>query len=458
MSSVRKLAGMSAVAALCLAPAGCTSGGGPDTPSAEASPSPSTSAASSSEPVQLRFSVYGNDQQVESYVDLAKAFTKNNPNVTVALDRAPNSDAAMANLATRSDQGAPPDLFLMEHEDLPALIAEQRVYPVDDLLEDRQVDFGDGFQRGGLEAFSADSALQCMPHDVSPLVVYYNKDLLDLGALVEDEDDVPTAEDGWTWEEFAEAARQMSHGRVKGVYIEPSLHQLAPFIWSGGGELVDDPTAPTTLTLSDGDTMGALEQVLTLVRDPQVTPSRAELDRVGAVDRFKHGRIGMILGDRSLTPELRNAENLDFEVMPLPKLGPYRTITAMSGYCISAQTKHLQAAADFLAFAVGREGATITATGGYVVPSNLQVAHSPAFLQPGKDPHNAFVFNEGVRRAQRPPFVREWPEVTEEVRPLLEKLFYAPVLDLETLDTLLTQIDTTSQPILAPPTESPTPE
>ena len=42
------------------------------------------------------------------------------------------------------------------------------------------MDFGDGYTRNGLEAFSADAALQCMPTDVSPLVVYYNPRLIEL--------------------------------------------------------------------------------------------------------------------------------------------------------------------------------------------------------------------------------------------------------------------------------------
>jgi multiple sugar transport system substrate-binding protein len=445
VSSVRRLVGATTVAALCAVPAACTTD--PAEPSDPPSPSVSLSTASSTGPVTLDFAVHGNDEQIESYVDLANAFTKNNPNVTINVQRAPDASATMANLATKSEQGDPPDVFLMEHDALPALMQEQRIQPVDALLEERRIDFGDGYQRDALEAFSADSALQCMPHDVSPLVVYYNEDLLNLRALVEDEEDTPTAEDGWTWDEFALAARQMTRGRTKGVYIEPRLEQLAPFIWSGGGDLVDDPTAPTTLTLSDEGVREALEQVLTLTRDPQVTPTRDELDRRDPVTRFMNGRIGMLLGTRALVPQLREAEGLDFDVMPLPSLGPYRTISQTSGYCISAQTKELQTAADFLAFAVGREGATITTIDGYIVPANLQVAHSPAFTQPGSQPENSFVYNEGVRRAEPTPFVPEWPEVVQETRPYLERMFYAPVIDLE---SLLLQIDQASQSVLAP--------
>jgi multiple sugar transport system substrate-binding protein len=447
VSSVRRLVGVATVATLCTVTAGCTSGGGPD-PASSPSPSVSLSTAAGTKPVSLDFGVYGTEQQLEAYADMAAAFTKNNPNVTITLERAPDAAAAMANLERRSERGDPPDVFLMEHDALPALMQEQRIQPVDALLEERRIDFGDGYQRDALEAFSADSSLQCMPHDVSPLVVYYNQDLLNLRTLAEDPDDAPTAEDGWTWEEFAQAARQMSRGRTKGVYIAPKLEELAPFIWSGGGDLVDDLTAPTTLTLSEEASREALEEVLTLIRDPLVTPTRAELNRQDAVDLFKRGRIGMLLGTRALVPQLRDADGLDFEVMPLPSLGPYRTITQMSGYCISADTKQLQAAADFLAFAVGREGATLTTIAGYTVPANLQVAHSPAFTQPGQQPENSFVYNEGVRRAEPTPFVREWPEVLVETRPFLERMFYAPLIG--DLEVLLEEIDVASQSVLAP--------
>jgi len=399
--------------------------------------------------------VYGGDDEIETYADLAKAFTKNNPNTIVSIDRAPDSEAARRSLEAGFADGNPPDVFLMEHQDLPALMAEQRVQPVDGLLEDRQVDFGDGFQRDALEAFSADSALQCMPHDVSPLVVYYNERLLNLRSLVEGGDQPPTAEDGWTWDQFVQAAAQMTRGRTKGVYIEPTLPQIAPFVVSAGGELVDDVTLPTTLTFSDEGTRDALGRLLVLARDPRLTPTRTELRRSSALDRFKNGRLGMILGTRALTPELRTANHLAFEVMPLPNLGRYRTITSMRGYCVSSETENLEAAADFLAFAVGREGAAITSTGGFVVPSNLEVAYSPAFTQPGQEPANWFVFNEGVRRADPMPLVRQWPDLVEQVRPLLERMFYSPVIDL---GALTEQIDLASQPILAPEEASPVEE
>jgi multiple sugar transport system substrate-binding protein len=285
---------------------------------------------------------------------------------------------------------------------------------------------------------------------VSPVVVYYNEDLVDLSQLGEEGEEPPTAIDGWDWEVFVRAARQASRGPADGLYLEPGLFSLAPFVWSAGGDIVDDPQAPTTLTLADGEAREALEQVLALVRDPEVTPSRSELQRQDAVTRFARGELGMILGTRALTPRLREAEGLNFDVMPLPSLGRVRTIADMSGYCLAADTEHVQAAGDFLAFAVGREGAAITTRPGYVVPSNLEVANSPAFNQQPEQPESSFVFNEGVRRAESLPFVPTWPELDERVQPAFSRMFYAPVIDLE---TLLEEIDTTSQEVLAPAEE-----
>jgi multiple sugar transport system substrate-binding protein len=338
----------------------------------------------------------------------------------------------------------------MDHDHVPRLVDEELVEPVDGLLEARQVDFGDGYQRGGLTAFAADARLQCMPHDVSPMVVYYNQDLVDLQGLGEEDEEPPTPLDGWTWEMFSEAARQAARGPAGGVYIEPSLGAVTPFVWSAGGEIVDDTQAPSELTFSDGDSREALEQVLALVRDPQVTPTSRELEEQDAVELFTQGKLGMILGTRELTPELRAADDLRFDVMPLPSLGRVRTIADMNGYCISADTDHVETAGDFLAFAVSRKGASITARTGYVVPSNLEVAHSAVFAQESRQPASSFIFNEAVRRAQTTPFSPAWPELTEQVAPAFNRMFYSPVIDL---DLLLEEIDTTSARVLAPEEE-----
>ncbi|MDQ3616111.1 MAG: extracellular solute-binding protein [Actinomycetota bacterium] len=443
---MRKLVATVLATAVCGAAAGCTTGR--DQPAESPSPTTSSAPPSSGKPVTLRFAVYGDKKLVKSYTDLAEAFTEKNPRVRVAVEHAPDATTFRADLRRDFVDLDAPDVFLAGRDQLPSLVADKRLQPVDELLEERQVDFGDGYQREGLEAFSADSALQCMPYDVSSLVVYYNSDLLTpQRRVLEGDEQPPSAREGWSWEQFSAAARRVANGSTDGVHIDAELQMLAPFLWSAGADIVDDPLEPTSLAMSEANTRAALEEVLALVRDADVTPALHELDQQSALSRFKQGRLAMILGTRALTPSLRAVPGLGFDVFPLPHLGTLRTVSSFSAYCISSGTEHVQEAADFLAFAVSRKGATITSLSGYLVPSNVQVVHSSAFSQPAKQPENAFVFSEGVRRADETPFVEEWAEVEHETRPLLKRMFYAPVIDLE---SLLLRVDARSQTILAP--------
>ena len=184
---------------------------------------------------------------------------------------------------------------------------------------------------------------------------------------------------------------------MRGFYIAPDLEQVAPFVWSGGGEVVDDLDEPTTLTLSEGRSAGAMEELLEPVRNPALTFSKAALRRKSALERFKDGKLGMILGYRSLTPELRAVPGLIFDVMPLPRLGRGATIATMSGLCISSKSKETERAADLLTEVISDEGASTLAETGYVMPANLDVVNDDVFLQPGERPLHADVFAREVR-------------------------------------------------------------
>jgi multiple sugar transport system substrate-binding protein len=445
---VRRGAFAGAAVLLCLLSA-CTTGRTPSPP-ASSSASPT---ASRSGPVTLRFSVYGGQAEVEAYRAVAKAYTRQKPQVTVTVQAVRTLAQAGAALRRELAAGDPPDLFVTNATALPELMERGAVQPVDQLLEKRGVQFGDNYQRLGLEAFSAEDALQCMPNDVSPHVVFYNRRLFSRVRLAEPGQPSLTPQTGWSWATFVRAAQQLSHGRVKGVYLPPDLTTLTPLLRSAGTDIVDDPQKPTTLQLADGTTRAALEKILALVRNARLTPA-TQLTKHQALARFEHGRLGMMVGTRALVPQLRSNPALRFDVFPLPSLGHSQTIADVTGYCLSRASRHPAEAADFLTFASGDQGAGLTAVSGGVVPANLAALHSPSFEQPGHFPLNVLVFSQVMRRADTMPDPPAWPRVVAVTRPLLDRLWYAPVLDL---DTLLPRIDALSAALLAAPTPSPSP-
>ncbi len=406
-------------------------------------------------PTLLTFAVYGPPQVVTAYTKIAADFSAEHPEIVVNIRPYETHAAAMADIDSSLAAGDPPDAFLAGLEDLPALVREEAVEPLDELLGEREVDFGDGYQRDALEAFSADNALQCMPVDVSPLVVYYNTDLIDLSTLTQPGEKPITPDTGWKLDAFAAAATAASGGRVRGVYVDPDLTQVSPFVWSGGGHVTDDLDAPTTLTLSSSASEAALVELLEVVRDPQITFSAQQLARRSPLERFKSGTLAMMFGFRDLTPQLRAQQGLNFDVMPLPRIGAKATSGQSTGVCLAEASPHHEETADFLAYAVSVEGMTQLANTGYVVPTNLDVANSEAFLQPAQHPASALVFASGVRNIWSTPTVDTWPTVEAATAPLLHGLFYDPVID--PLHDRLKAIDAASVPLFTPmPTPSPT--
>src|SRR4029079_19162821 len=102
--------------------------------------------------------------------------------------------------------GVNPDVFLLSRGDLAEVVRDGRNQPVDELLDSRGVDFGDYYKRDSLQAFSLNDRLQCMPHGVSPMVMYYNTNLMAFETMREQGLPAPASNNAWTFEQFAAAA------------------------------------------------------------------------------------------------------------------------------------------------------------------------------------------------------------------------------------------------------------
>ena len=389
-------------------------------------------------PAVITWSVYGSPAIIAAYARIASEFTAKHPEVVVNVRPHDNHDDAMAALAKARSSKKMPDLFQIGHEDLGGLHDDKAIEPVDKLLVEREVDFGDDFPRTGMNAFTADARLQCMPTEVSPLVAYINTERINLPTLLGAPDGTINPLRGWTMEQAAQAAEQASAGGRRGLYVEPSIEQLAPMLLSGGGKLVDDDDKPTSLALADDANKEPLEQILKVVRNPRITFSDEDLKKRSALERFRRGNLGIMFGYRDLTRELRES-GMSFAVLPVPKLGSQATVARMSAMCLPKDSPNAEVVGDFLAHLVSTEAMqTLTATGEFV-PANLDVVNSDAFVQPNLMPEYAGVFADQIRRVVMLPDAPGWATVYAQANKSLSALFYDPVI--EPLEERLTAID-----------------
>jgi multiple sugar transport system substrate-binding protein len=421
-----------ALAAAALVTAGllaaCGSGGssatsGSSGPTTSPPPSPGTSSTGSSAPPQLppeklTFGVIGSLAEIDHYKTMAETYAPLTRKVTVKVESWPN-DAAMLDGFRQGDPV--PDVFIADRHHLTYLDQHDLVQPVDQLLDDRGFDFGDEYPRASLTAFGSDNRLQCLPYGVSPSVVYYNKRLVRFGRI---RNDPPTAGQGWSLDQFAAAGRWATehHPGVAGIYLDPSLTGVAPFVYSGGGDLFDDDSLPTSLALSTDANVQSLARTVRALRAPGTTLTPAQLERHTPAEWFARGKLALLEGTRRMVPDLRAAPGLDFDVMPMPSLGTPATVGGLTGLCLSRHARDVGTAADFLIYASSPGALALVSYGGYLQPADQTVALSDAFQQPGQLPEHASVFTFSVKSMVYPPAIGSWDDLELAVDPVLQRL------------------------------------
>ena len=341
----------------------------------------------------------------------------------------------LTRLSTAFASGDAPDVFLVNYREYAPFVQRGAVEPIGPLLEREGLHTADYYDEP-LSAFTYQGALQCFPQNISSLVVYWNRALFAKAG-------VPAPAAGWTWEQFAQTAKRLTSDGVKGVGIDPSITRMAPFVWSNGGEVVDDPAQPTRTALHEPAARAALQKVLDLI-DSGVTPDKEQMAAQGLEEQFMTGKVAMFMSSRVEVPALREQRGLDFDVAGLPVMGRPASVLHSDAYCVARTSTEQDAAAKFVAYAVGRQGQTVTALGGRTVPSLKAVATSPAFLSPTRAPESSQVFLDAIPVLRHTPVTPAWPEVEDVIGTQLQRAFEDGV----PLDEVIAEIRAQADPLL----------
>jgi multiple sugar transport system substrate-binding protein len=381
--------------------------------------------------------VIGDSHEAAAYGELVAAFEDQVPGIDVQLVTAADRNDQMTRLSTSFSAGDPPDLFVMNYRFVGQFAERDVLVPLDEMIAESDDMEESDFYQAALDAFRFDENLLCLPQNLSSLVVYYNQDLFA-------EEGVTEPEENWQWMDFVEKAKVLTkdldgddHPDQYGIGIDAGqIIRLAPFIWSGGAELVDDQEQPTRFTLDSPEARVVLGNYFALRRAHQVIPTEEEVQAESDEARFLNGRTAMLVESRRVVPILRSITEFDWDVAPLPLFGTQQGVLHSDGYCMTRDGGNHDAAWRFMEFALSEEGATIMAQTGRTVPSRIAVAESDAFLDPDAKPANSQVFVDAGPTLRSLPHISTWPEIEAEVRPILESAMYHD-LPPETLNDLL---------------------
>jgi multiple sugar transport system substrate-binding protein len=374
---------------------------------------------------EISFLVFGEPEELKAFRNVIAAFKDEAPSLKVNLIEASDRDDLLARLSTSFAGGKPPDVFLLNYRFYGQFAARGVLEPIEERVDNSDAFQQEDFFEPALDAFRFGGVLTCLPQNISSLVVYYNRDLFrDAG--------VPEPEAGWTWDQMVDRAIKLTRdedgdGNVDqyGLGVEPSIIRIAPFVWSSGGELVDDVENPTRFTLDTPEAVAAMQKFFDLREMWSVVPTEQEIESEDDESRFQNGRTAMVLSSRRSTPTFRTITAFDWDVAPLPQHREPAGILHSDAYCMTKASGNKDGAWRFIEFALGPEGQRITAASGRTVPSLKEIATSEAFLDPDAKPANSRVFLDTIPVIQRLPNVSTWPEIEDVTGGILEQGMYA---------------------------------
>ncbi|MEV6415802.1 sugar ABC transporter substrate-binding protein [Kribbella sp. NPDC051718] len=341
----KSLLSIAVVAALL---AGCSGGGGEK--------------SSSDGPVTITYGIWAGTQ-TPAMQEIATAFTKANPNITVKIQERPYPEF-WSTLQTGAAGGTAPDAFWMLAQQIRPYAAGNQLLDITDTVKQENVDLGN-YPKAVLDLYDqGDGKLYGLPKDVDTNAVWYNKAMFDKAGVA-----YPKAD--WTWADFRETAKKLTDpaGGTWGV-AAPLDYQGGYYnsIFQAGGKVISDDGK--TAAIDSPEAQAGIKFWTDLQADKS-SPTLQQLSDTEGETMFEQGKVAMYVSGAYWALKLydNKAIRAKVDVAPLPTGVKQATVTSGIENVGYAGTKHPEETKKFLLFASGEEAANIQAKSGAVLPA-----------------------------------------------------------------------------------------
>jgi multiple sugar transport system substrate-binding protein len=294
----------------------------PASPGASSAASP---AAYSGPPATIKYSIWGDPQEITSQKAIADAFHAANPNITVDVDVS-DWDAYWDKVQTGIAGGAAPDVFAMDGPLFPDYQSRDVLLDLKPMIDRDGYDLTQLADQGVADFTTADGGQYGLPRDLNTIVLYYNKDMFDKAGI-------PYPDDTWDWAKLRDVAKQLTKddngdGKVDqwGFYTETTdmENDWLSLVWQNGGDVLA-PDGKSTVLDTD-QAAGGIQFLQDLIWKDKVMPDPAISAETG--DAFEQGQAAMEANGSWLVPT-HTAAGINFGVAPLPA-GPAGRFTSVN--------------------------------------------------------------------------------------------------------------------------------
>src|SRR5581483_3178900 len=351
---------------------------------------------------------------IEKLQLVVKDIEKRHPGLHVQVDNIPYNEYQQK-ITTQLAGGNAPDVLFVEVNNFVDLYLRG---VLDDLTPYCQKDGVDlkGYYPGVVGRFSPGGKIYALPQDTAPTgLIFYNKKMFREAGLA-------YPDGSWSWPvSFLSICQKLTKkdpsGRVtQWGFIDAYNIQFENFVYSNGGNWVDDTDHPTRCTLDEPKARAGIQFRSDMIDKYHVSPNLSQLQTFstssGQMQMFINGQVAMLCSGIWQTPSFLLAKNLDFDVAPFP-MGPDGVKgwgTGGSGYALSKSSKNKD-----LAWTVIKEMTSETSVSqmtqtGMIQPALMSLAQSDTFLKAPGAEHKAILLDM-PKYAHYQPFMANWSEI-----------------------------------------------
>jgi len=302
----------------------------------------------------------GSTQEVDAWKHVAEMVTTEDPETTVEFQTAAWNDY-WTKLTSQAASGGSADLLGMQSLRAPQFA--QLLVPLDDQLEALGIG-ADTFESSIFDGLKVDGKVVALPYDFGPSLIFYNKTAFEAAGL-------PLPTNDWTTDDFMTAARALTAGDKYGFFASSDIGGLVPWVLSETGQAAVDDDGNLDVDNDAWRQVGEWYRGL-VTTEKVAAPLPSGNTSSSATNQFLAGNAMMnIDGPWSLINAKATAK-FEVGIAPMPAgAAGSRTVTAGSGFGVSAEAADPERAAKAVAVLTGVDAEAYLGEQGRAFPARV---------------------------------------------------------------------------------------
>jgi multiple sugar transport system substrate-binding protein len=313
--------------------------------------------ASSDGKVEISYGFW-DKKQVPAIEEIIKLFNEKHPNIKVKTELIPYGQY-FQKLETAATGGALPDVLWMNGAHVVQYAEGKVILPLSDLAKKDNFSL-ENYPKSLVDLYTVNDKVFGIPKDYDTTGLWYNKKMFD-------EAGIPYPDETWDWNKLKEVSKQLTN-KDKGIWgfaaVMGNQGGYYDLIWQNNGYIVSEDGKQAGFDKPEA--IEALTYNISFIKEG-ISPTQAQMTETSAADLFSSGKIAMMFDGPWMVSEYK--KNPDLNVAAVPK-GKQRAVSIHGlSNVIAANTKHKEAAWDFVKFLGSKEAAEVFADSGTVIPA-----------------------------------------------------------------------------------------